>query len=478
MSGTKKLVTYALPYANGPLHLGHMLGMVQSDIYVRFLRQNKQSVVFVCGDDAHGTPIMLNAMKQKIAPEQLIADIYKDHKLDIDAFNINFDCYTSTHDDLNAEIVSYAYNKLVQENVIVTQSVSQAYDEQEQMFLPDRYVVGTCPFCGALDQHGDHCEVCGKTYSIDALKDPKSILSNKKPVWRDTNHAFYALSTQQSFVESWVETAHLQSSIRNKLGEWFEPGLQNWDITRDAPYFGIEIPGRDAQYFYVWMDAPFGYVTALAQHLGLSEPSKTFEAWNDHEVTHFIGKDIICFHGVFWPSVLNSVGLNPPKRIQVHGFLTLTSAKMSKSKGHYVAPKQYMAHLPADMLRYYLAARLSNTVADIDIDWNDFMVKVNSDLVGKLANMCSRSQGFIHKFNQGRLSDTIDQELINTVMQIQEQVELEYQQVNIASVTKHAMHACDLVNQYIDSHKPWQLAKQGEEEKAVYVASTALNAFI
>lgn len=477
MQSEKKLITYALPYANGDLHLGHMLGMVQADAYVRYLRQDGRTVCFVCGDDAHGTPIMLNAQKQGISAETLIAQVGKDHVADIESFDIKFDHYGSTHDPLNHEIVHAAFARIKAANRINERSISQAYDEQEGMFLPDRFVKGTCPLCGAEDQYGDHCEQCGKTYALKDLKDPRSIVSGQTPVWRDSKHLFYQLSSDQAGAEAWLGQSDIQEAIRNKLSEWFVDGLHDWDITRDAPYFGVEIPGRENQYFYVWLDAPFGYMTSFAQAKGLGSAEAAFAQWNTYQIEHFIGKDIVYFHGVFWPSVLATAGLRQPSKLHVHGFMTLAQQKMSKSRGHIVSPKAFVAHLPSDLMRYYMASRLSDGVSDIDIEWQDFRQKINADVVGKLANMCSRSQRFVQQLNDGMLSEELDDDLLASLYEAHPSLLEAYAQVNLSKVVKITMGLCDLVNQYIDTQKPWALAKADEAGKAVLVASTTMNAF-
>ena len=336
----KKLVTYALPYANGQLHLGHMLGMVQADAYVNALRMMGQDVVFVCGDDAHGTPIMLNAQKQGVSPEQLIQDIGQDHIADIQSFGIHYDVYGSTHDALNQSIVHAVYHQLQSSGKMIEKEIKQAYDQSEEMFLPDRFIKGACPLCGAEDQYGDHCEVCGKTYALRELRDPISIVSNQPPVWRHSSHVFYQLSSDQVGAESWLSAARVQDSIRNKLSEWFVDGLQDWDITRDAPYFGISIPNRDKQYFYVWLDAPFGYMCSFARALGLEKVEDIFNSWNQYEVSHFIGKDIVYFHGIFWPAVLKAAKLRQPDHLHVHGFVTLSAQKMSNQEAIIFLPKR------------------------------------------------------------------------------------------------------------------------------------------
>lgn len=475
--GNKKtLVTYALPYANGPLHLGHALGMVQADCYVRAMRLMNKQVLFVCGDDAHGTPIMLNAKKQGKTSEQLIEEIYKMHLKDVKGLDISVDHYHTTHCQLNTDIVHSVYNVLDKEDLIQEKTIEQAYDEQNAMFLPDRYIKGGCPLCKSIDQYGDHCEVCGKTYAIADLINPISVMSNEPPIWKGSVHYFYKLSQKQKTVENWLSEANVQSMVKNKLSEWFG-GLQDWDISRDAPYFGIQIPNTENKYFYVWLDAPFGYLSAMGDSLGLTDPKAVFEAWNQYSVEHFIGKDIIYFHGVFWPSVLESAGLGLPNRLHVHGFLTISGDKMSKSRGTFVRLDAYLEKLPSDVLRYYFASRLSPQVIDVDLNWPDFMQKVNSDLIGKLINIGNRMQGFLHKHYDGVLGSEVDDVLWDSLISSQDKIEQTYQEVDLANVCRIIMELCDQTNQYIDHHKPWIIAKTEEKQELQKICTTALNAF-
>ena len=474
---TEKIITYALPYANGMLHLGHILGMVQSDCYVRSQRLLGEKVLYLCGDDAHGTPIMLNAMKQEITPDELVSKYYQEHVQDIEGFNISFDGYHTTHDALNTHIVHTVYHRLMEKGAIIEKSVEQAYDESQGMFLPDRYIKGICPKCGAEDQYGDHCEVCGKTYGIKELKSPKSILSGGEPVWKASAHDFYRLSSHQNYVEKWLDTVVIQDSVKNKLKEWFVEGLMDWDITRDDPYFGIGIPNKPGKYFYVWLDAPFGYLTSLGKTLGLETFEDVALAWNCRQVEHFIGKDIVCFHGVFWPSVLEQAGLRVPDRLQVHGFLTMSGDKMSKSRGTFVQARAYLDKLPPDLIRYYFASRLSPSVSDIDLDWEDFVLKINADLVGKLANIGSRSQGFAHKHMQGKLGDKVDLVFWNNLIREHEAIAGAYKEINLAKVCRLVMMLCDETNQYIADKKPWVLAKSEDMAELGMVVTTAMNAF-
>lgn len=473
----KKIVTYALPYANGMLHLGHVMGMIQADCYVRSLRLLGKQVTFVCGDDAHGTPIMLNAQKQKVTPDALVAEFLQEHIQDVNAFNISFDGYHTTHCSLNTEIVHEVYHRLQEKEVIVKKQIEQAYDETAQMFLPDRYIKGTCPKCGAIDQYGDHCEVCGKTYNIKELIDPKSTMTNSDPVWRLSSHDFFQLSTEQSYVSSWLGEVKIQEAVKNKLSEWFVDGLQDWDITRDAPYFGIEIPNQKDKYFYVWLDAPFGYMSSLGKTLSLATAEAVFEEWNHSQIEHFIGKDIVCFHGVFWPAVLNKAGLKVPDRLHVHGFLTLSGAKMSKSRGTFLTARAYLSKLSPDLVRYYFASRLSHSVSDVDLDWVDFVQKINSDLVGKLANIGSRCQGFVHKHQSSQLTQKIDQMFWDKIVSHHSEIAASYEAVNLAQTCRLIMMLCDETNHYIAEKKPWALAKEGRFEELELCVNTAMNVF-
>lgn len=476
MEERKKLITYALPYANGPLHLGHALGFTQVDCYVRALRLKGKDVLFVCGDDAHGTPIMLNAEKQGKTPKALIDQIYTEHKRDVQALGVALDHYHTTDCQLNEDIVHAVYHRLEAKELIAKRSVEQAYDESLNMFLPDRYVRGECPKCGAKDQYGDHCEVCGKTYDIATLVSPQSVMSGQTPVWRKSDHYFYRLSETQPVIENWLETAKVQTGVKNKLSEWFG-GLQDWDISRDKPYFGIRIPNTEDKYFYVWLDAPFGYLSAFGDYLNLQDPEAVFSRWAEYEISHFIGKDIIYFHGVFWPSVLEASGIRQPSSLYVHGFLNIDGEKMSKSRGTFVLLADYLEKLPSDMLRYYFASRLSQGVLDVDLNWQDFKQKINADLVGKLVNIGNRTQGFLHKFYQGKMGDTVDTVFWEKLISRQSIIEDAYEKVDLAQVCREVMELCDLTNQYIDQHKPWEIAKTEERENLLEVVSTSLNAF-
>jgi methionyl-tRNA synthetase len=390
------LVTSALPYANAPLHLGYILEAVQTDMWVRYQRLRGHECHYVCADDTHGTPIMLRAQGEGITPEDLIARVAVEHKTDLDAFNIGIDNFHSTHSEENRELTYRMFEALERNGHIAKRTIRQAYDEQAKMFLPDRFVKGTCPRCASPNQYGDNCEVCGATYSPSDLKDPVSVVSGTRPVERDSEHLFFKLADFEPMLREWTRSGTLQSSVANKLDEWFSTGLKDWDISRDAPYFGFEIPGHPGKYFYVWLDAPVGY---MASFLNLCRKNGWgFEAWwkpgSPTELYHFIGKDILYFHSLFWPAVLQGAGFRTPNGIHVHGFLTLNGEKMSKSRGTFITATTWREHLPTEPLRYFFASRLGPALDDLDLNLDEFVNKVNSDIVGKLVNIASRCAGF------------------------------------------------------------------------------------
>jgi methionyl-tRNA synthetase len=409
------LVTSALPYANGPIHLGHMLEHVQSDIFVRFQRMRGHKTYFVCADDTHGTGIMLNAEAEGTTPEAHIEVVAAAHRADFQDFLISYDCYHSTHSEENKALSETIYLRLKENNAIRKASVAQLYDEQKSLFLADRFVKGTCPKCGAPDQYGDNCDQCSATYAATDLIEPKSTLSGTTPVIRDSEHIFFKLSDETEFLKRWTSSGTLQEAVKNKIDEWLDDGLHDWDISRDAPYFGFEIPGEPGKYFYVWLDAPIGYMGSF-RYLCDATPNLDFdEFWGPDstaEVHHFIGKDIINFHTLFWPAMLNRSGFRTPTRVQVHGFITINGEKMSKSKGTFITARDYLEHLSPEYLRYYYASKLSNSVSDMDINLEDFQQKVNADLVGKVVNIASRCAGFIHKQFDSTLSQKVETPLL------------------------------------------------------------------
>ncbi len=475
------LVTSALPYANGPLHLGHMVETVQTDIWVRFQQLRGHECIYVCADDTHGTPIMLRAQSEGITPEELIARVAVEHKTDLDAFNIGFDNFHSTHSDENRELTYRLFEALERSGHIERRSVRQAYDEHAKMFLPDRFVKGTCPRCNSPGQYGDNCEVCGATYSPSELKDPVSVVSGTTPVERESDHLFFKLGNFESMLREWTRSGTLQDSVANKLDEWFATGLKDWDISRDAPYFGFEIPGHPGKYFYVWLDAPVGY---MASFLNLCRKHGWgFEAWwkpgSPTELYHFIGKDILYFHSLFWPAVLQGAGFRTPSGVHVHGFLTINGEKMSKSRGTFITATSWREHLPTEPLRYFFASRLGSGLDDLDLGLDDFVNKVNSDIVGKLVNIASRCAGFIARGFENRLAIKLPEPLLyEEFLHKLPTIAEFYETRDYAAAMREIMALADKANLYIDQHKPWLLAKDPEKAAEVHgVCTQAINLF-
>ena len=481
MSARKILVTSALPYANAPLHLGHMLEQVQTDIWVRFQRSRGHHCRYVCADDAHGTAIMLSAEKQGVTPEAHIANIKALHEADSAGFHVSFDNYHSTHSPENQNWSETIFKRLEANGHIAVKSVVQAYDEVKGLFLADRFIKGACPKCKTPDQYGDNCEACGATYSPTEVIDPVSALSGSTPVEKASDHLFFTLSAFQDLLADWVSGEQLQAPIANKLREWIDAGLQDWDISRDAPYFGFEIPGYPGKYFYVWLDAPIGYI---ASHQNLCERTgDDFESYwqpgNDTELYHFIGKDIINFHGLFWPAMLASAGLRQPTAIFAHGFLTVDGTKMSKSRGTFIMASTYLEHLEAEYLRYYFAAKLSPNVDDMDLNLEDFVQRVNSDLVGKVVNIASRCAGFLRKRFDNQLSTQCSEpELINELISAGDSIAALYEARDFQRAMREIIALADRANQYIDEKKPWVLAKEeGREQEVQDACSVGINCF-
>ena len=481
MSARKILVTSALPYANAPLHLGHMLEQVQTDIWVRFQRSRGNHCRYVCADDAHGTAIMLSAEKQGVTPEAHIANIKALHESDSAGFHVSFDNYHSTHSAENQNWSETIFKRLEANGHIAVRSVVQAYDEVKGLFLADRFIKGTCPKCKTPDQYGDNCEACGATYSPTDVIDPVSALSGSTPVEKASDHLFFTLSAFQDLLAEWVSGEQLQAPIANKLREWIDAGLQDWDISRDAPYFGFEIPGYPDKYFYVWLDAPIGYI---ASHQNLCERTgDDFESYwqpgNDTELYHFIGKDIINFHGLFWPAMLASAGLRQPTAIFAHGFLTVDGTKMSKSRGTFIMASTYLEHLEAEYLRYYFAAKLSPHVDDMDLNLEDFVQRVNSDLVGKVVNIASRCAGFLRKRFDNQLSTACSEpELLNELISAGDSIAALYEARDFQRAMREIIALADRANQYIDEKKPWVLAKEeGREQEVQDACSVGINCF-
>ncbi|MGI9300484.1 MAG: methionine--tRNA ligase [Luminiphilus sp.] len=481
MSSRNILVTSALPYANAPLHLGHMLEQVQTDIWVRFQRSRGHHCRYVCADDAHGTAIMLSAEQQGVTPEAHIASIKALHEADSAGFSISFDNYHSTHSAENKAWSETIFKRLDANNDITSRSVVQAYDPEKGLFLADRFIKGTCPRCKAPDQYGDNCEVCGATYSPTDVIDPVSALSGATPIEKSSEHLFFQLSHFQSLLSDWISTDSLQTPIANKLREWVDAGLQDWDISRDAPYFGFEIPGHPSKYFYVWLDAPIGYI---ASHQNLCDRTgDDFDAyWQpgyDTELYHFIGKDIINFHGLFWPAMLASAGLRQPTAIFAHGFLTVDGTKMSKSRGTFIMASTYLEHLDPEYLRYYFAAKLGPHVDDMDLNLEDFVQRVNSDLVGKVVNIASRCAGFLRKRFDNQLSaQCTEPELIGELITAGDSIAALYEARDFQRAMREIIALADRANQYIDDKKPWVLAKEdGREQDVQDACSVGINCF-
>jgi methionyl-tRNA synthetase len=477
----KILVTSALPYANGSIHLGHLVEYIQTDIWARFQRLQGHHCYYVCADDAHGTPIMLRARQDGIEPEALIAAMQQEHEADFADFLIGFDNYHSTHSEENRELASAIYLKLRDENHIATRTISQSYDPQAEMFLPDRFIKGTCPKCGAEDQYGDNCEVCGATYAPTELINPVSAISGATPVERDSEQYFFKLSDFADMLQQWMRDGHVQSEIANKLDEWFEDGLQDWDISRNAPYWGFEIPDAPGKYFYVWMDAPIGYMASF-KNLCDREGISFDDYWHseaDTELYHFIGKDIARFHTLFWPAVLHGAGFRKPTAVYCHGFLTVNGHKMSKSRGTFIKARTYLDNLQPEYLRYYYAAKLSSGVDDIDLNLDDFMQRVNSDLVGKVVNIASRCAGFINKRFANQLSASLpDAALYNELVAAGESIAVDFEKREYSKAVREIMALADKANVYIDNNKPWVLIKeQGKEAEVQAICTQGINLF-
>ncbi|HLU61868.1 MAG TPA: methionine--tRNA ligase [Gammaproteobacteria bacterium] len=475
------LMTSALPYANGPIHLGHMVEVIQADIWARFQKMRGHECYYVCAEDAHGTPIMIRARNEGITPEQLIARMYDEHRRDFTGFLVEHDNYHTTHSTENRELATLIYETLRDGGYIARRTIRQAYDEKEGMFLPDRFIKGTCPRCGADDQYGDNCEACGATYSPADLKNPVSVISGTTPVERESEHFFFTLDRFADSLKAWMTQAGLHPAVRAKLEEWFEAGLQDWDISRDAPYFGFEIPDAPGKFFYVWLDAPIGYLAsfkALCAKRGLD-----FDEWlapdSDTEMVHFIGKDIYYFHTLFWPAMLKGAGFRQPSGVFVHGFLTVNGAKMSKSRGTFILAKTYLDHLDPEYLRYYFAGKLGPGVDDIDLNLEDFVARVNADLVGKVVNIASRCAGFINSRFDGKLAGVMKEpELFAEFATAATGIAQAYENREYSRAMRDIMLLADKANQYIDAHKPWVLAKDPARVTEVHdICTVGLNLF-
>ncbi len=481
MSDRKILVTSALPYANGPIHLGHLVEYIQTDIWVRFQKQRGHLCYYVCADDTHGTPIMLRADREGITPEQLIAQVEQEHRADFDEFGVAFDNYHSTHSTENKELSALIYQRLRDGGHISKRTITQAYDPVKHMFLPDRFIKGECPKCGAQEQYGDSCEACGATYAPTELKNAVSVVSGQTPIEKESEHYFFNLGDFSAMLEDWTRAGHLQPEVSNKMAEWLENGLQQWDISRDAPYFGFEIPDAPGKYFYVWLDAPIGYMASF-KHLCDKLALNFDEFWgkdSNAELYHFIGKDIIYFHALFWPAMLNGADFRTPSAIFAHGFLTVNGEKMSKSRGTFIKARTYLDHLNPEYLRYYFAAKLGSGVDDIDLNFDDFTQRVNSDLVGKVVNIASRCSGFIAKRFDGRLSATCaEPALFRQFTDANQAIAELYEKREFGKAMREIMALADKANQYIDDKKPWVIAKEeGRDTELHAICSMGLNLF-
>lgn len=480
-SERKMLVTSALPYANGHLHLGHMVEHIQTDIWVRTHKMMGIECISVCGDDAHGTPIMLKAEQMGITPEALTAEIKLSHERDFQAFGIAYDCYHTTHSAENQTLANAMYEKLQANGDIIKKTIRQSFDPIKLMFLPDRYVKGTCPKCGANDQYGDNCEACGATYSPTDLVNPVSAISGATPIEKDSEHYFFDLPKYENLLKEWTRNGHLQVEVANKLSEWFEAGLKQWDISRDAPYFGFPIPGTTDKYFYVWLDAPIGYMASFKKYC--DEKGVSFaEFWNKEsstELYHFVGKDIVYFHALFWPALLAATNHRTPTAVYTHGFLTVDGQKMSKSRGTFIEARKYLEHLHPEYLRYYFAAKLNGRVDDLDLNFEDFTNRVNADLVGKVVNIASRCAGFINKRFDNQLSDTLSEpQLYAELLSARAAIQESFVSRDYARAVRQIMDCADKVNQYIDTCKPWVLAKEEDRLAEVqHICSMGINLF-
>ena len=476
------LMTSALTYANGEIHLGHLLEAIQADIWKRFQIMRKNQCYYICGSDAHGTPIMLAAEKNKMSPELYVEQVRKDHISDYAKFHISFDNYYTTHSDENRELSIAIYEQLKKNGDIKTKTIKQFYDPEKNLFLADRFIRGECPKCGAKDQYGDNCELCGSTYDAIDLINPRSAITGATPIEKESEHYFFALDHYAAFLEQWTQSGTLQPSIANKLKEWFKSGLQQWNISRDAPYFGFEMPDVPNKYFYVWLDAPVGYIASF-KNLCHREKNISFnDFWNQDskaELYHFIGKDIISFHALFWPAMLHAANYRLPTAVFTHGFVTVNGEKMSKSRGTFITAKDFARIIPSEYLRYYYASKLNNQVEDIDFNVADFAAKVNSDLVGKYVNLASRCAGFISKKFNGKLSTQWqDEKLFSDFADAAESIAESYEALNFHRAVRDIMALADRANQYIDHHKPWSLAKEaGRENEVQLICTQGLNLF-
>lgn len=477
------LVTSALPYANGPIHIGHLVEYIQTDIWVRFQKMRGHECHYVCADDTHGTPIMLRAEQEGITPEELIENMNQAHQRDFAGFSVAFDHYYSTHSDENQQLSEQIYLALKEAGHINRRTIKQLFDPEKNMFLPDRFIRGQCPNCKAEDQYGDGCEVCNKTYSPTDLLNPVSAVSGATPIEKESEHLFFKLPDFADMLQKWTRAGHLQEEVANKLDEWFESGLQEWDISRDAPYFGFQIPGEQNKFFYVWLDAPIGYLASFKKYCEQSDINfdDFTKPGQDTEMVHFIGKDIMYFHCLFWPAMLHGSGFRTPTAVNIHGFLTVDGQKMSKTRGTFIKAETYLKHLDPEYLRYYFAAKLSNRLEDIDLNFEDFTFRVNSNLVGKVVNIASRCAGFINKRFDSRLSSQLsDPELFQRLANGGDCPDIAalYDSREYNKAMMEIMQLADEANQYIDRMKPWAMIKEdGKEQEVHEVCTMGLNLF-
>ena len=480
MSKRHILVTSALPYANGPIHMGHLLEHIQTDIWVRFQRMRGHACYYVCADDTHGTAMMLKADELGITPETLIEQVNAEHRRDLSDFLVSHDNYYSTHSEENRQLSESIFKKLFDAGEIAVKSVSQLYDPEKEMFLADRFIIGTCPRCNAEEQYGDSCDKCGATYDATDLIGPRSKISGASPVLKESKHYFFCLSNHTEFLKKWTRSGTLQPQVANKLAEWLDSGLQDWDISRDAPYFGFLIPGEKDKYFYVWLDAPIGYMASF-RNFAENNNISFDQYWNadsDFEVHHFIGKDIVNFHALFWPAMLKCSGFRTPTRVHVHGFITASGDKMSKSKGTFITAREYLDRLDPQYMRYYYATKLNNSVDDMEINLDDFAQRVNADLVGKVVNIASRCAGFINKQFDSRLSGPTSNPLLTEIASAADELADLYEQDEFSKVTRIIMGLADKANQYIAEKQPWTMIKDENLRNDVHdICSDGINAF-
>ena len=478
----KIFVTCALPYANGSIHLGHMLEHIQADIWVRYQRLKGNEIHFVCADDTHGTPVMIKAKQLGITPEEMLKSVAAEHKADFSGFEISFDNYYSTHSPENQFFSNAIYNKLKERGSIASRKISQLFDPEKKMFLPDRFVKGTCPKCKAADQYGDNCEACGATYSPTELINPYSAISGAKPELKETEHFFFDLPQFEGVLKDWIKTGAIPDEMANKLNEWFDSGLQQWDISRDAPYFGFEIPDQPGKYFYVWLDAPIGYLGSFKNYCDRVK-NVDFEDYikkdSDCEMYHFIGKDILYFHSLFWPAMLNGAEYRMPTKLFIHGYVTVNGAKMSKSKGTFIKAATFLKHFPAETLRYYYAAKSNAKIDDLDLNLEDFIARVNSDLVNKVVNLASRTANFINrKFANKLAAQLTEDQIFSEFANANETIETAYEGREYAKAVREIMRLADIANKYVDDTAPWVLAKDPDKSEELHqVCTNALNMF-